>query len=204
MVFKSTTYVPGDAAAGSRIRSFRPSRDQCLSELAEPCAETTWRAPGEFLRGGTNSSNPSPSCGESYKLDDGGRSRRPTKVSASHQGRADGHAAPRFPGHGPSIDALRRSALGVGGFHVAFDVIASGDEDIVTSERTQAIRDQTGAACVAWEGSGAARAALFNGIGSLEIRAVTDAADKEAPQRFDANLPIAMANLASLLGLWLE
>jgi nucleoside phosphorylase len=148
--------------------------------------------------------NPARSCGESYKLDDGGRSRRPTKVSASHQGRADGHAAPRFPGHGPSIDALRRSALGVGGFHVAFDVIASGDEDIVTSERTQAIRDQTGAACVAWEGSGAARAALFNGIGSLEIRAVTDAADKEAPQRFDANLPIAMANLASLLGLWLE
>jgi adenosylhomocysteine nucleosidase len=35
---------------------------------------------------------------------------------------------PRFPGHGPSIDALRRSAQGVGGFHVAFDVIASGDK----------------------------------------------------------------------------
>src|ERR1700756_2526791 len=85
-----------------------------------------------------------------------------------------------------------------------FDVIAGGDEDVVTSERAQAIRDQTGAACVAWEGSGAARAALFNGIGSLEIRAVTDAADKEAPQRFDANLPIAMMNLASVLRLWLE
>jgi adenosylhomocysteine nucleosidase len=111
---------------------------------------------------------------------------------------------PRFPGHGPSIDALRRSAHSVSYFHVAFDVIASGDEDVVASERAQAIRDQTGAACVAWEGSGAARAALFNGIGSLEIRAVTDAADKEAPQRFDANLPIAMANLASLLRLWLE
>jgi adenosylhomocysteine nucleosidase len=110
---------------------------------------------------------------------------------------------PRFPGHGPSIDALRRSVQGVGGFHVAFDVIASGDEDVVTSERAKAIREQTGAACVAWEGSGAARAALFNGIGSLEIRAVTDAADKEAPQRFDTNLPIAMANLASLLRLWL-
>jgi adenosylhomocysteine nucleosidase len=111
---------------------------------------------------------------------------------------------PRFPGHGPSIDALRRLAHGISGFHVAFDVIASGDEDVVTSERAKAIRDQTGAACVAWEGSGAARAALFNGIGSLEIRAVTDAADKEAPQRFEANLPIAMANLASLLRLWLE
>jgi adenosylhomocysteine nucleosidase len=113
-------------------------------------------------------------------------------------------ALPRFPGHGPSIDALRRLAHGVSGFHVAFDVIASGDEDVVTSERAQAIRDQTGAVCVAWEGSGASRAALFNGIGLLEIRAVTDAADKEAFQRFDANLPISMANLASLLRLWLE
>jgi len=111
---------------------------------------------------------------------------------------------PRFPGHGPSIDALHRLVQGVSGFHVAFGVIASGDEDVVTSERAQVIRDQTGAACVAWEGSGAARTALFNGIGSLEIRAVTDAADKEAPQRFDTNLPIAMANLASLLRFWLE
>ena len=110
---------------------------------------------------------------------------------------------PRFPGHGSSIDSLRRSAQGVSSFRVAFDVIASGDEDVVASERAKAIRDQTGAICVAWEGSGAARAALFNGIGSLEIRAVTDAADKEAPQRFDTNLPIAMANLASLLRLWL-
>src|SRR5215472_2746881 len=94
---------------------------------------------------------------------------------------------PRFPGHGPSIDVLRRLAQGISGFRIAFDVIASGDEDVVTSERAQAIRDQTDAVCVAWEGSGAARAALFNRVGSLEIRAVTDAADKEAPQRFDAN-----------------
>jgi hypothetical protein len=32
---------------------------------------------------------------------------------------------------------------------------------------------------------------------------VTDAADKEAPQKFDQNLPIAMANLESLMQLWL-
>jgi adenosylhomocysteine nucleosidase len=111
---------------------------------------------------------------------------------------------PRFPGHGPSIEALRHLTHGVGGFHIAFDVIAGGDEDVVTSERARAIRNQTGAVCVAWEGSGAARAALFNGIGSLEVRAVTNAADKEAPHRFDANLPIAIANLASVLRLWLE
>ena len=49
---------------------------------------------------------------------------------------------PRFPAHGPSIDTLRRLAHRVSGFHVAFEVIASGDEDIVTTERAQAIRDQ--------------------------------------------------------------
>jgi adenosylhomocysteine nucleosidase len=111
---------------------------------------------------------------------------------------------PRFPGHGPTIEALRRSANAISGFNVAFDVIASGDEDVVATARARAIRDQTGAACVAWEGSGAARVACFNGIGSLEIRAVTDAADKEAPQLFDQNLPIAMANLANLIRTWLE
>jgi adenosylhomocysteine nucleosidase len=111
---------------------------------------------------------------------------------------------PRFAGHGPSIAALRLAARGVGNFRVAFDVIASGDEDVVTSTRARAIRDRTGAACVAWEGSGAARAARFNGIGSLEIRALTDDAEKEAPQKFDQNLPIAMVNLATLLQLWLS
>src|SRR5215472_12460242 len=34
---------------------------------------------------------------------------------------------PRFPGHGPSIDALRGLAHGIGYFQVAFDVIAGGD-----------------------------------------------------------------------------
>jgi hypothetical protein len=46
-------------------KTFRPSRNQCRSELVNPYAETTWRAQGEFLRGGTNSSSPSPSGGES-------------------------------------------------------------------------------------------------------------------------------------------
>jgi hypothetical protein len=43
----------------------------------------------------------------------------------------------------------------------------------------------------------------FNGIGSLEIRAVTDA-DKEASQRFNPNLLIALSNLGNLLRSWLE
>jgi len=111
---------------------------------------------------------------------------------------------PRFPGYRPAIADLRSSAQQVSGFRVAFDVIASGDEDVITSARARVIRGQTGAACVAWEGSGAARAALFNGIGSLEIRGATDVANEEAPGQFDANLPIAMSNIANLLRSWFE
>jgi adenosylhomocysteine nucleosidase len=111
---------------------------------------------------------------------------------------------PRFSGHPASLALLRRAAERAAGFRIAFDVIASGDEDVVTAARAKAIRDETAAVCVAWEGSGAARAARFNGIGSVEIRALTDAADEEAPRKFEENLPIAMANLASLLRLWLS
>src|SRR5262249_5751744 len=35
----------GLAGGGNRSRTFRPFRDQCLSELAKPCAETTRRPP---------------------------------------------------------------------------------------------------------------------------------------------------------------
>ena len=62
---QATSWLHGLPAGRRRVRTFRSSRDQCLSELVEPCAETTWRARGEFLRGGTNSSNPSPSSEES-------------------------------------------------------------------------------------------------------------------------------------------
>jgi hypothetical protein len=40
----------GLAAGGSRIRTFRPSQDQCRFELVEPWGETTWRARGSFRR----------------------------------------------------------------------------------------------------------------------------------------------------------
>jgi hypothetical protein len=46
---------------GTSWLTFRPSRDQCLSELAEPCAQTTWRAPeGSFSVAGPMVRIPSP------------------------------------------------------------------------------------------------------------------------------------------------
>jgi len=44
-----------------------------------------------------------------------------------------------------------------------------------------------------------AKAAKFNSLLYLEIRGITDSADKLAPADFDKNLSIAMENIANLL-----
>ena len=87
-------------------------------------------------------------------------------------------------------------------FRVTFGRIASGDEDVVHPRRAAQIRAATNAVCVAWEGSGGARAARFSGIGFLEIRAITDAADEHAAPSFWQNLPGAMPHVAELLIAW--
>jgi len=87
-------------------------------------------------------------------------------------------------------------------FRVHFGPIASGDEDIVDTIRRAQLYAETEALCVAWEGSGAARAARFNGVGFVEIRVVTDAADEAAAASFHANLDRVMPHIADLLAAW--
>jgi len=87
-------------------------------------------------------------------------------------------------------------------FRVHAGRIASGDEDIVDADRAAQVRAATEALCVAWEGSGGARAARFNGIGFIEIRAITDTADKHAASAFHANLPTVVPNVATVILAW--
>lgn len=87
-------------------------------------------------------------------------------------------------------------------FRVTFDRIASGDEDVVSVRRAAEIRASTSAVCVAWEGSGGARAARFNGIGFLEIRAITDAADEHAAHSFHDHVHLVMPHIAQLVTAW--
>jgi len=87
-------------------------------------------------------------------------------------------------------------------FTVHFGPVASGDEDVVDEVRAVELREATGALCVAWEGSGGARAARFSGIPFVEVRAITDAADAQAPGAFRANLDRAMIHAARLLLAW--
>ena len=60
----------------------------------------------------------------------------------------------------------------------------------------------TQALCVAWEGSGGARAARFSGVGFVEVRVITDAADEEAAGSFHENLGRALPNIGDLLVAW--
>jgi adenosylhomocysteine nucleosidase len=87
-------------------------------------------------------------------------------------------------------------------FRVHFGVIASGDEDIVDSGRAAELRAATGALCVAWEGSGGARAARLNRIGFIEVRGITDGADGDAARSFHDNVGEAMLNMVELLLAW--
>jgi adenosylhomocysteine nucleosidase len=82
-------------------------------------------------------------------------------------------------------------------------IIASGDEDIVTDERREELSKITGAIAVGWEGAGGARACRFSGVDYVEIRGITDGADKDAAQDFEQNLALAMANVAHFLTTWI-
>lgn len=127
-----------------------------------------------------------------------------TTIEHDYRLQFESRPLPRFAGHSQALEDVRQAARHVQGFITVFGVIASGDEDVVSSERATAIRDETGAVCVAWEGSGAGRAAAFNDVGATQLRAITDTADKEASRSFETHFPIAMHNLAMLLIAYLE
>lgn len=104
---------------------------------------------------------------------------------------------PEFPG---DKDLLERvSSISADKFKIHLAPIASGDEDIIDLMRASELRQQTGAAAVAWEGAGGARASLFNKIPFLEIRGVTDSANNTAPVHFATNLKQAMSNVSEVL-----
>ena len=109
---------------------------------------------------------------------------------------------PKFDSSPEVLEALGAVALPDRGFNLYFGPVASGDEDVVDNARKEALRRATGALAVAWEGAGGARACHFSKVPFIEIRAVTDQADEDAPTDFRANLGIAMSNIADLMLAW--
>jgi adenosylhomocysteine nucleosidase len=83
-------------------------------------------------------------------------------------------------------------------FALHFGAIASGDEDILHSDRAHEIHQTTNALAVAWEGAGGARACRFHKIPFVEIRGITDSAGPVAIKDFPKHLKVAMENVASV------
>lgn len=84
-------------------------------------------------------------------------------------------------------------------FDVHYGSVAGGDEDIVDLLRAEELHLSTSSLAVAWEGTGGARAALFNELPFLEIRAITDNARDSVEDSFAKNLGRCMKNVAELL-----
>jgi adenosylhomocysteine nucleosidase len=111
---------------------------------------------------------------------------------------------PLMPRFSASENAVLRmkSFIPRGPYCVHFGPVAGGDEDIADAARKAEIRLKTGAIAAAWEGPGAARACRFSGVPFVEIRGITDSADKNAASHFWANLESAIEHVAEAV-LWL-
>src|SRR5262249_44330975 len=124
-------------------------------------------------------------------------------VEHDFQSRFSGRPAPIFDGDAAAIQSLRELVPSEAGFALHFGDVASGDEDIVSVDRAQALRLATGALAGAWGGAGGARARPLRAPPDLELRAGAGQAHAEASSHFAQNLPAAMRNLARLVIAWL-
>ena len=125
-----------------------------------------------------------------------------TTIEHDYNNKFSERALPKFDSARDAIADLQSVSQSINTFNVHFGPIASGDEDVVETQRKRVLHESTGALAVAWEGAGGARACAFSGIPFAEIRGVTDTADHNAASDFEQNLEIAMSNLATLITTW--
>lgn len=126
-----------------------------------------------------------------------------TTVEHDYNNKFNKRPLPKFDGAGTIISDLKSVSQSLNSFRVHFGPIASGDEDVVETERGRELHESTGALAVAWEGAGGARACAFSSVPFVEIRGITDAANRTAASDFAENLGVAMDNLAILITSWI-
>ncbi|MDG1500889.1 MAG: acyltransferase [Planctomycetota bacterium] len=110
--------------------------------------------------------------------------------------------APRHPGDQKLQRLVMAAHPPVAGYRIHGGAVASGDEDIVDKDRAQKLFQETGALCVAWEGAGGYKAAAFNEVPFLEIRAITDTADSSIMEDFAGTLASSLDNLGRAVWEW--
>ena len=126
-----------------------------------------------------------------------------TTVEHDYNNKFNKRPLPKFDGAGTAIADIKSVSRSADAFSVHFGPIASGDEDVVETERRKELYESTGALAVAWEGAGGARACAFSSVPYVEIRGVTDTANHTAAADFAENLELAMDNLVTLITSWI-
>lgn len=125
-------------------------------------------------------------------------------IEHDYRNRFNERPLPRFEGYHAALQALGRIQPIGATYGIHLGPVASGDEDIMASDRRQQLYRQTGGLAAAWEGAGGARACAFSNTPYLELRGITDAADHAAASAFEDNLNLAMSHVADLLLFWLK
>jgi len=108
---------------------------------------------------------------------------------------------PKFRGDETAVTHLK-SLPQSNSFQIHFGPIASGDEDVIDTQRKNEIQTLTGGMAVAWEGAGGARACAFSDVPFIEIRGISDGANSTASSDFENNLESVMNNIATLILCW--
>ena len=127
-----------------------------------------------------------------------------TTVEHDYNNKFSERDLPKFDGARTAIADLKSVSHSTDTFSVHFGPIASGDEDVIDTERKRTLHESTEALAVAWEGAGGAKACVFSGLPFVEIRGVTDTADHNAASDFEDNLGVAMSNLSTLIISWIN
>jgi len=109
---------------------------------------------------------------------------------------------PRIPASQQLLQRMISLQTGDYPFKLHFHPIASGDEDIVSPQRKSYVKDRLHCFAVAWEGAGGAQACKFSGISYLELRGISDQANKNTPADFKKNVSKLMKNAADILQLF--
>lgn len=122
-----------------------------------------------------------------------------TTVEHDYNNKFSQRSAPKFEGAQTVIAALQRAVWLPNSFRVHFGVVASGDEDVIETQRRRTLQQSTGALVVAWEGAGGARACVFSNVPFVEIRGVTDTANHNAASDYEMNLEVAMSHVARVV-----
>lgn len=103
---------------------------------------------------------------------------------------------PLFKGSASLIQKIKSLSLE----NIFYGTVASGDEDILSTERAKELQKETSALAASWEGAGVGRLAAFKKIDFLEIRGITDLCLEDFSLKdFEASLGIAMGRVAKLL-----